>query len=138
MTEQSVPTGIATFEVYQKIAGRIASKVPTLTLRLNGTFALNPAAYQLLNLAPRVQLLFNADTKQIGIIAATEETLNYFNVSRPGRERSGYISGRGFVQHYGITLTAPRRWLVHLTDDGILVTGPGPGALVSSNRKARS
>lgn len=128
-----------TFEVFQKAkGGRLASKVPTISLRLNGILVVNSAAHQLLNLAPRVQLLFNADTRQIGIIAATEDAPDAFRVSQPKRERSGYISGRGFVNHYGIALTAPRRWLAHLTDDGILVTDPGPGALVSSNRKARS
>ncbi len=87
------------FEPFQPVRSSDSGRgVPTLRILSGGRLVLNAAGVRLLAGVEHVRLLWDADTKRIGIAPASESSADTFKVSRAASQAT--ITSKEFVDHY--------------------------------------
>jgi hypothetical protein len=102
---------------------------PSVTIGKQGALLLSPVAWQLLDEAETVDLMFDPDRRVIGIRPSAAS--NAFRVSGY-RERSKIISGRAFLAFYDIEWRS-MRFPAFMHDDVLCIDVSEAGLEVSSN-----
>lgn len=129
------------FEVFDKWMTPLA-KAPSVTIQERGVISLNKAAYDLIDNAETVELLYNRD-RQLMALHATDDFSPHPYAVRYGSKRvpgQAIVSATAFTAHYGIDTTT-RRWkpfvedgilCVDLTIEGTVITGNRMKGMVSA------
>lgn len=112
---------------------------PALTIDRRGNIRLTRAAYKELGEPSAVQLLYDHESKTIGLRPAERGGADSYAV-RVGSSIT--VSGMAFVRHYGIVPVDERsssayRWPAKVRDGILCVDVSEPGRPVTSNRAVR-
>ena len=95
---------------------------PQITVQRRGTLALNPAAFEALDSPTAVELLFDADSRIVGLRASTTTAANAYPVRGAGAPATRYlIAGAGFTNHHAIDTDVARTWHATLQDDVLCI-----------------
>jgi hypothetical protein len=124
------------FERFEKRA-RPVTKEATVTLQRSGAVSFNRAAWEAMGEPEAVELLFDADTRRVGI-QATDESAQYAYSLHGGakRQKNSYlISGKAFVQYYDIDISRSIRRIATVEDGMLIIALDDPGIEVTSNRR---
>lgn len=129
------------FEVFEKTRAAAASRVPTLTVQKRGLISLNRAAWDLIDSARFVELVWDPERKLMGLRPTKEENQNAYPV-RPQSNtnpNSGpvLVAGSLFTQFIGLDTTVAQRWTPKVIDGVLCVDLNEPGVKVQSNRDRR-
>lgn len=99
------------------------SKPPGVTIGPDGQLYLNVSALKLVGAVQmcNVEMYFNRRRRQIGFLFPKEPTLHSLRI-RPGAvTTTRRMSGRSFMQRFGITLPKKRQRLTPSVEKGMLV-----------------
>ena len=127
-----------TFEVFKK--QRVSpSDDPAVTIQKRGAISLNKAAYLALESPEALELLYDRESKLLGLRKADPKSEDAYPVRPLGRSDSTWlVSGKAFASYYGIETDVARRRMA-LLEDGILVLDlKEPGKETSSNRSPQT
>lgn len=103
------------FEPFQPVRSSDSGRgVPTLRILSGGRLVLNAAAVRLLGGIEHVRLLWDAETRRIGIERAPEPSIDTFKVSRAASQAT--ITSKEFVDRYAL----PHGQRMRLEQDGDL------------------
>ena len=120
------------FEVFTH-RGRQGGGGSFVTVQRRGSFALTPAADQLLGRPEAVELLYDRETRVMGFRAVASSVAHAYRVRSQKATASRLVSGKSFTRHYGIATDTARRYpasmigdvlAIELQDDGRM---PGAG-----------
>lgn len=125
------------FEVFQKSSAPLA-KVPSVTIQRRGLISLNRAAWNLIDDADHVELLYDPSERVIGLRPSSTSSPNAYPV-RPQTTASSkgpvLIAGQMFTKFYKIDTDQAMRYLDPKVVDGILcIDLKQPGQKATSNR----
>jgi hypothetical protein len=124
------------FEVFNKKLAPL-SKGPSVTIQKRGLMSINRAAYALLGEPQAVELLFDRESKMIGL-RPIEETAAHAYPLRPqsNKQDSGplMVAGTAFTQYYEIDTTVSKRWVPKLEDGILCIDLKQEGVIATSNR----
>lgn len=105
-----------------------------LTIQKRGTFSLNIPAFRSLGEPEVVELLYDRDKRLIALGKVSSDTSHGYPV-RPLGKSTYMVSGKAFLNFYGIPFGVAQRYVAHAESDGLLVvdlnqtpievTGPG-------------
>lgn len=109
------------------------TKTPQVTVQKKGTLSINRPAYEGMGSPERVNLLFDRDSRLIGIRQATEESHSY-PLRKVGQGNSYLVSGGLFVSYYDIPCEVARRYDAEVKDEMVVVDLKQQGEQVVSNR----
>jgi len=108
------------FEVFDK---RRASSAPSpfVTIQRKGPLSLNRAAHEAIGAPKTAELLFDRESRKIGVKPVEPTSPRGFPVRPQGKNGSTFmIAGQSFTKYYGIDTTVARRYAA-VEEDGILV-----------------
>lgn len=115
------------FEVFDKRTAK-SPKVPYVTLQRRGLISLNQGAFEGLNGAEAVELLYNRSERVIGLRPVDPESPRSFPVRQQNRGHSYLVAGQAFTNHYGIDTSTARRYLATFRNGMLLVDLKQSGA----------
>ncbi len=127
------------FERFEKRA-RPVTKEATVTLQRSGAISFNRVAWEAMGKPEAVELLFDPDTRRVGM-QATDESAQYAYTLHGGakRQQNTYlISGKAFTQYYEIDVSRSIRRIASIDDGMLVISLDDPGIEVTSNRGRRS
>lgn len=126
------------FEVFRSKGARARGSTNTLTIGKRGQLAIGRDAYHQLGEPEAVELLYDPDTKHIGLRSVDPSSDTAYAV-RGGDKITYTLSGTAFLRHYGIPFgeTAVRRH-AKMIDDILCIDLRSPGVKVTSNRAKNS
>lgn len=107
-------------EVFERDTVRRGS-APAVTIETSKRLRLNAAAYRALQETTHVVLLFDPDTRRIGLRPCTPDNPIAYKVSALSRTRSRVISSAAFLRHYRIDTSRTRRYVASMEDDMLVV-----------------
>ncbi len=108
-----------TFEEFTGRGTHARSDKPRLTLQENGKLSLNQAAVQLLRDPEAVVLLYDRETRSVGLRPASADVAHAYPLNKHSAT-SRVITIAAFAKRYDIPL-APTRSFETTLEDGILV-----------------
>ncbi|HEY2202134.1 MAG TPA: hypothetical protein VGH56_09600 [Solirubrobacteraceae bacterium] len=126
------------FETFKR--QRVApSKDATLTIQRRGAMSLNRAAFEALDEAEVVELLWDRDERLIGLRKAEPGTPHAYTVRPAGRDPTStwVFSGSAFTRYYGIATEVPRRYTCRLEDAMLIADLKEPGIVVGNRARPR-
>lgn len=126
------------FEVFRSKGARTSGPTDTLTIGKRGQLAIGRDAYGQLGEPEAVELLYDPDTKHIGLRPVEPGSDTAYAV-RGGAHTSYTVSGTAFLKYYKIPFdgTAVRRH-AEVRDGVLCVDLNSPGVEVTSNRAKNS
>lgn len=124
------------FEVFTNQRIRAATE-PTVTITTRGILSLNDAAWNALDQPEAVELLFDRETRTMGLRKSGPENPTSYPVRCNALGKAFQVSAKAFTSHYDIpTYTAVRR-KARMDFGDLCVDVTDPGVAVTSNRKGR-
>jgi len=121
------------FETFDK---RRASSAPSpfVTIQRKGPLSLNRAAHEAIGEPKTAELLFDRESRKIGVKPVDPTSPRGFPVRPQGKNDSNFmIAGQAFTKYYGIDTSVARRYaaakegdmlVIDLNSDSVDVTGP--------------
>jgi hypothetical protein len=112
------------FTVFERSAGSSTrpSEPPKVSIYKFRLIGLNGSAYAALgDNATSVELLFDPDSKMIGLRAAADGSPNAYRLIPNGNGRN--ISALAFLRRIGMELSTSRRWVARV-ENGVIVVDP--------------
>ena len=97
-----------------------AGPVLLFTIRAEGRFVLNRAAYDALGQPEYVELLYDREAQLIGVRSADEQSKDAYVVKKQSRGDTYGMSGAAFCKHYDIQVERSQRYVATI-DNGDLV-----------------
>ena len=123
------------FEVFTRSLLTVL-KDPTVTVYQRGLIALNGAAFAALGAPVAVALLFDRESRTIGIrpVAPTFPDSRFVRRGSSGPNGPYLISALTFLRHYEVRFSGSLRWPAVLSDGLLTLDVSQPGVPVTSNR----
>lgn len=114
------------------------SREPAVTLQRRGTISLNRPAFAALRSPSAVELLFDPDSRIIGLRGTDPraENAHFVRSSTPAPSGPFIISAMAFFRVYGIDVPATRRFPAYVTDQVLCVELEGASQPVRRGRSA--
>lgn len=114
------------------------SRDPAVTLQRRGTISLNRAAFAALRSPAAVELLFDIDSRIIGMrsVDPRSENARFVRSSTPAPSGPFLISAMAFFRVYGIDVRASRRFPAYVIDQVLCVELEGDSVPVRRGRSA--
>lgn len=108
---------------------------PSVTIQKKGVFSLNRAAYDALGKPDAVELLYDRETRLIGMRKVGKTVAHSYKVRAFGSSgMSWLVSGTAFTNYYEIAVPEPVRCVAR-AEDGMLVIDLNEDGVVVSPRK---
>lgn len=107
-----------------------------MTIQKRGVISLNKAAYDLIDNAETVELLYDRE-RQVMAVRATDDSPPHAYAVRSASKRGpgqAVIPATAFTAHYGIDTTATRRWKPFVEDGMLCVDLATEGTVITGNR----
>lgn len=115
------------FEVFKGKGRPVQGLTPTIAVQAQGRIALNQAAYEALSRPSRVELLFDAEHRRIGLRSVPDETQHAYRVTQPEPGGRWVVVALAFSRHYSIK--GSRNDVYDATlEDGVLAATMAPPA----------
>lgn len=129
------------FETFKKRMVPL-TKAPYVTIQRRGTMSFNKSAHAVLGSPEAVELLWDAEAQIIGVRAVEPSVEHAYPIRPTGGAKDGdagsyMVSGRAFVQYYGIDTSVSRRFPVVMDGDVLCIDLNGQATEVTSNRNGR-
>lgn len=131
------------FVVFEKGSSPVPT-VPSVTIQKRGLISLNRAAMDILRGSASadpegVELLWDADSRVIGVRAAPLTGPNTYPVRPQGQKDRGpfLIAGTLFTRFIGLDTNEARRWTPSLNGDIVCIDLESPSARVAGRRGSR-
>lgn len=121
------------FTKFDKRTTRLVKR-PELTIQAKGTMSLNAAAHHLLGAPEAIELLYDEDSKVIGLRPVNAEDPDAYALRAIGAGGTYVLSGRAFLQYFGIDFGTPVRREVTMAGDVLIVDLKDSGRDATSNR----
>ncbi len=96
------------FEVFDKRA--VVQDEPLVTIQKGGFISMNRAAFEALGSPKSVELLYDSVKKTVGLRTVGGRTPHAYPVRANTKGSNHVVTGALFAKHYGIDVTAARRW----------------------------
>lgn len=127
------------FEVFTKALVPL-KRDPTITIQKNGAISLNKAAQVALGSPEAVELLYDQNTRTVGLRGVDADADHAYAVrSSRGNGLSPFvISAMAFLHFYDIDVTVSRRWSAYLYDDVLCIDLDDESVRVTSNRARKT
>jgi hypothetical protein len=110
---------------------------PAVTIQKRGTLSLNLPAYAALGQPEAIELLFDRGQRLMGLRGVDPSADSAYVVRPLGRGNSTWlVSGKAFMNYYGIDTEVARRWTGRLEDDLLVLDLKEPGTEVSAGQKS--
>lgn len=97
-------------------------------------FNLSKAAIDLIGNPDAVELLYDPDTKTIGIRPAPRDTPHAYVIRGGPGAATSVVSASAFTRHYGLDTSVGRRYTPTVHDGTLCIDLRDPGTPVHSNR----
>src|SRR5262245_16891594 len=121
------------FETFKRNS-MVSLDKPAVTIQKRGALSFNAAAYEALENPKHVVLLYDRDNELMGIQKASASTPHAYVVRGVGNNRATHVvSGKAFLNYYGISREVARRWTAKMEDDVLVVDLKRPGFEVSGH-----
>lgn len=124
------------FEVFNKKLAPL-TKGPSVTIQKRGLISINRAAFAMLGEPSAVELLFDRESRVIGL-RAIDETAAHAYPLRPQSNKQGtgplILAGTAFTQYYEIDTAVSKRWVPTLVDGMLCIDLKQEGVVATSNR----
>jgi len=124
------------WEVFDYAGMSKSDKRPLISLQLRGSFQINRAAYELIGMPTKIQLLYNKEKHLVGFRKVKEDERASYNVRKSRTSSTYVVSAQAFVNHYDIPLTETRRYLVMTYGEVVGIDLNAPEAASSRAAKA--
>lgn len=128
---------IRNFELFTGRNRPTFPNIPRVTLNRKSNFYLNDAAYLALGSPQAVVLMFDADSKAIGLKPAELSIRHAYPVRKQVNSKSYLIGGIAFVRHYSIPLEDALSFSPTV-EDGIIVLEIQKAVTVTRKSRAKS
>jgi hypothetical protein len=111
-----------------------STQTPAITIQKRAAISFNTAAFEALGKPRAVELLYDREEQLIAIKPASASSPNGYVVRGVGKSGATHVvSGKAFLNYYGIPFDAARRWTAELQDDMLVIDLKGPGADVTGH-----
>lgn len=109
---------------------------PLITIQKKGIFSLNRAAYDALGTPDVVELLYDRDSRLVGIRKVSKSVRHAYTVRPFGKSgMSWLVTGTAFLNYYDIPVTDPVRRHARVEKDMLVVDLTDPGVVVRPSRR---
>lgn len=122
------------WETFRRSASGRAELPPSVTITTRGVASLSRSAKDALGDPDEVELLWDANTRTMGIRPAKGERRYAYKVRRPSTGGTAIVTIKAFAEYYGIDTTWARRRPAVIRDGVLCINTAEPGELVTSNR----
>jgi hypothetical protein len=112
---------------------------PWVTIQKRGTISLNRSAYEMVGSPAAVELLYDADSRIVGLRECDPRDRDAVRVRSPTGKDAGpfVVSAMAYLRFYEIAFDGSRRWLAYLEDGVLCVDLRTQSLAVTSNRARR-
>ena len=110
---------------------------PLVTIQKKGVLSLNRAAYASLDEPEAVELLYDRESRRIGIRKVDSALDHAYVVRSFGKGGTWLISGTAFTNYYDIDTSVPTRREARVEDGVLVIDLNDPGTPALSNRDRR-
>jgi hypothetical protein len=124
------------FETFKRQRVRPGDE-PYLTIQRKGIFSLNRPAFEALDRPDWVELLYDSDTRRIGVRKVDSSIDHAYGVRKLGSRRGEstfLVSGTAFTNYYEIDTSRSIRRSGRVEDGVFMIDLNDPGTEVTSNR----
>jgi hypothetical protein len=125
------------FEQFTGRATPASRKALRVAIQTRGNMSLNQAAYTALGEPKAVLLLFDSESRAVGLQPTSEATRHAFPVRRQPNSKSYIIGAASFCKHYEIPVEATRAFEPVL-EDGILVFEIDKGIQIPARQRSKN
>lgn len=122
------------FETFTGRATPASRKVPRIAIQKKGNMSLNKAAFEALKSPDAVFLMFDKESKAVGIKPANPEERYTYPVRKQKGSESYMIGARAFCAHYEIETSHTTAFAPEL-EDGILVFELNKGVAIPIRKR---
>jgi len=126
---------VPSFEVFTKKMVPLG-KEPMVTIQRKGILSFNQAAYDAIGSPEAVELLYDRTERIIGVRPTDPKAPHAYAPRAAVKKDNGpyLVSGTAFVHHYGIDVTATRRYPVTVADGILCIDLKEGGTVITGNR----
>jgi hypothetical protein len=130
---------VAEFQVFSKALVPL-KRDPTVTLQKNGAISLNRASFVILGSPAAVELLYDKETRTIGMRGVDAEVEHGYAVRAVAGPGSApfVISGLSFLRFYKVEQAVSRRWIAYSDGDVLCIDVDDESLAVTSNRAKKT
>lgn len=93
---------------------------PIVSIHVRGIFALNKNAYDKLGEPEAIEMMYASEDRIIGFSAAPKSSPDSYAV-RHNTKTAFQVEGRAFLNYYGISDDAGRRYVAEMMDEILIV-----------------
>ena len=108
------------FETFTKRSTPASRMIPRVALQTRGNMSMNEAAYKALGEPAAVLLMFDRETKAVGLQPTAIETKHAYPIRKQPNSKSFMVGAVSFCNHYEIDVSHTRAFTPQI-EDGILV-----------------
>jgi hypothetical protein len=110
---------------------------PLVTIQKKGVLSLNRAAYVALDNPEAVELLYDRETRLIGLRKIDSSVDHAYAIRSFGKGGTWLVSGTAFTNFYDIDTSVPTRRTGRIEDGILIIDLNDPGTPALSNRERR-
>jgi len=115
------------------------SSEPLITIQRKGIFSLNRAAYDALGTPDAVELLYDRESRLIGIRKVAKSVGHAYTVRAFGKSgMSWLVTGTAFLNYYDIPVLEPVRRHARVEDEMLVIDLNDPGVVATPSRSRKS
>ena len=122
---------------FEEFTGRstpASSKTMRIAIQRRGTMSFNKATFEALGKPDAIILLFDKETRAVGIKATSQDTKHAYPVRKQPNSNSFLVAAQAFCKYYDIDTEATRAYYPQL-EDGMIVFELDKGAEIPTRRR---
>ncbi len=124
------------FEEFTLRAVPASRKTPRVAIQSRGNISMNLAAFQQLGEPQAVILMFDKDSRAVGMRSVPIETKHAFPIRRQPNSKSFVIGAASFCNHYGIVFDGTTVFIPQF-EDNILVFEVDKGTVLPVRKRGQ-
>ena len=112
---------------------------PLITIQKKGIFSLNRAAYDALGTPDAVELLYDRESRLIGMRKVSKSVAHAYTVRAFGKSgMSWLVTGTAFLNYYDLPVHDPIRRRARVEKDMLIIDLNDPGVVATPNRSRKT
>ena len=125
------------FELYVHKGEKGRFSYPTVTIQASGGLGINDVGYEAIGAPKHVNLLYDRESRRIGIKATESDDENGFQIRKSG-ESSYTVSARSFYSYFGIDSSRTARFKADVEGSVLVATLEAPVSTRKSRKRQAS
>ena len=125
------------FEKFEK-SKAVLGRRPNVTIQARGIISINQSAYERMGRPSFVDLMYDVDTKRVGIVGTDDEQEGHRVRVADQKGASAIVSGTAFTNYYDIPNKKTLRWEPEFEGRMLIIDLKVPGKAPGKRRQAAS